>query len=164
MLPRASVLAIKNRVKKYLAGLLALVLAITGCTPTGPRALLEGKRLLEEGQYAGAVEKLKLATSLLSTNAQAWNYLGLAYHRADDPTNAVQAYQQALKYDRDLVETHFNLGCLWLEQNRVENAKAELAAFTLRRGNSVEAWLKLGTAQLRSRELVAAEKSYGEAL
>jgi Flp pilus assembly protein TadD len=157
-------LAIKNQVGKYFACFLAFALLLAGCTPAGPRALLQGRRLLDEGRYAKAIEKFKLATSLLATNAQAWNYLGVAYHRAGDATNAAQAYQQALKFNRDLVEAHFNLGCLWLEQNRLENAKSELAAFTLRRGNSVEGWLKLGAAQLHSRELGAAEKSFGEAL
>src|SRR5215467_8808748 len=51
-----------------------------GCTPPGPRALLEGKRLIEQGKYARAIEKMRSATSLLATNAQAWNYLGLACH------------------------------------------------------------------------------------
>ena len=95
-------LAIKNRFGKYFPCFLALAFALAGCTPAGPRALLQGKRLLEQGQYARAIEELQLASSLLNTNAQAWNYLGLAYHRAGDATNAVQAYQQALKYDRDL--------------------------------------------------------------
>jgi tetratricopeptide (TPR) repeat protein len=157
-------LAIKNQVGKYFAGFIAFAILLAGCTPAGPRALLQGRRLLEEGRSAEAVEKFQLATSLMATNAQAWNYLGVAYHSAGDATNAAQAYQQALKLNRDLVETHFNLGCLWLEQNRLENAKSELAAFTLRRGNIVEGWLKLGAAQLRSREPGAAEKSFGEAL
>ena len=143
---------------------LASVLVLAGCTPAGPRALLQGERLLNEGQYPEAVEQLKRATVLLNTNALAWNYLGLAYHHAGDSTDAAQAYQQALKLNRDLVETHFNLGCLWLEQNRLDNAKAEFSAFTLRRGNSVVGWLKLGSAQLRSHELIAAEKSFNEAL
>ena len=144
--------------------LLAAVLVFTGCTPPGPRALLQGERLLNEGRYPEAVEQLKQAVLLLTTNALAWNDLGLACHHAGDVTNAAQAYQQALKLNRDLVETHFNLGCLWLEQNRLDNAKAEFSAFTLRRGNSVAGWLKLGSAQLRSRELLAAEKSFNEAL
>ena len=157
-------LTIKNLAGKICVCLLAFTVVLGGCTPAGPRALLRGERLLNEGQYPEAVEQLKQAVQLQSTNALAWNYLGLACHYAGDMTNAVQAYQQALKLNRDLVETHFNLGCLWLEQNRLENAKAEFSAFTLRRGNSVAGWLKLGSAQLRSRELVTAEKSFNEVL
>ena len=64
----------------------ALVIALmAGCTPPGPRALLQGKRLLDEGKYAAAVEKFKVAASLMQTNAQAWNYLGLACHTPPGP-------------------------------------------------------------------------------
>ena len=163
MLPRASMLTIKNLGGKIsVCGLLAFVLA--GCTPAGPRALLQGERLLSEGHYPEALEQLKQAVTLMNTNALAWNSLGLAYHNVGDMTNAAQAYQAALKYNRDLVETHFNLGCLWLEQNRLDNAKAEFAAFTLRRANSTAGWLKLGSAQLRSRELIPADASFRKAL
>src|SRR6266404_218015 len=151
------------------------VWAATGCAPPGPHALLKGKRLIEQGSYPAAVDELKIATSLLKTNAQAWNYLGLAYHHAGDAADAVEAYQRALKLDHDLVVAHFNLGCLLLEQNKLDAARNELTAFTLHNGNSLDGWLKLGTAQLRlaksetgelrARDLAAAEKSFnGEAL
>lgn len=148
-----------------------LALALAGCLPSGPRALLKGKKLLERGDAAGAVVELRQATALLTTNAQAWNYFGLALHRAGDPTNAASAYQKALLLDHDLFEAHFNLGCLWLEQNRLEPAKAEFTTYTLRRPNALEGWLRLGSAQLRaahadpqSRELAAAEASFARAL
>jgi tetratricopeptide (TPR) repeat protein len=139
----------------------------TGCAPRGARALLEGKRLIDRGNYSAAVKELRLATSDLATNAQAWNYLGLAYHHAGQAAEAERAYLRALQLDRDLSETHYNLGCLWLDQNRadkLEAAKSELTAFSLRRSDSVDGLLRLGSAQLRSREYTAAEKTFGEAL
>ena len=147
--------------------LAACFMLLSGCTPPGPRALLEGKRLLEHGKYSQAVDKLKSATTLLATNAQAWNYLGLACHYAGRVEEAEQAYKRALALNRDLTEAHYNLACLWLAQNKPEKteaAKTELLAYTLRRGNSAEGLLKLGLAQLRSRELVGAEKSFTDAL
>lgn len=154
----------KNPIANWLACVALFVALVSGCTPPGPRALLRGKQLVDEGRFPEAIESLKAATSLLNTNAQAWNYFGLAYHGARDFTNAAQAYGQALKLDRDLIEAHFNLGSLWLEQNRFDLAKTEFAAFTLRRPTVIEGWLKLASAQLRSRELLAAEKSFNEAL
>ena len=77
MLPRLPMLTIKNRCAVFAA----VVVLLAGCMPPGPRALLEGKRLLERGKYAEAIERFQTATSLLATNAQAWqawNYLGLA--------------------------------------------------------------------------------------
>lgn len=144
--------------------LLALAIFISGCSPSGPHALLKGKKLLDHGDYAGAVAQLKIATSLLATNAQAWNYLGLAYHHAGQPADAAVAYQRALALDRDLVEAHYNLGCLWLEQNQPDTARTEFTAYTLRRSNAPDGWLKLGLAQLRVHELAAAEKSFNTAL
>jgi len=140
------------------------ILLSSGCTPAGPRALLRGKHLIEQAKYKQAVEQLRIATSLLSTNAQAWNYLGLAYHYTGEPVEAEKAYQRALLYNRDLAEAHYNLGCLWLEQNKTNAAKNELTAFFLHRPNSVDGLLKLGVAQLRCREPAAADKSFTEAL
>jgi tetratricopeptide (TPR) repeat protein len=167
-------LTTKNAVGKKLFCFLLPVIFLAGCTPPGARALLHGKRLMDGGRYAEAVEELRVAASVLSTNAQAWNYLGLACHYTGQSTNAAQAYQRALALNHDLAEAHYNLGCLWLEQNRLDFARSELTTYTSLRRNSVEGWVKLGTAQLRSfrsangqtrpLDLAAAEKSYGEAL
>ena len=143
---------------------LALAVFIAGCAPSGPRALLKGKKLLERGDYAGAVAQFKTATSLLATNAQAWNYLGVACQHAGQPADAAAAYQRALTLDRDLMEAHYNLGCLWLEQNKPDAAESEFTAYTLRRSNAPEGWLKLGLAQLQAHDVAAAEKSFSTAL
>lgn len=144
--------------------LLTLALAIAGCTPPGPRALLKGKKLLDRGDYAAAVVELKTATALMSGNAQAWNYYGVACQRAGQPDEAVTAYQRALTLDRDLLEARYNLGSLWLEQNKPAEAKTEFTAYTLRRNNEPEGWLKLGLSQLHTSDYIAAEKSFSTAL
>jgi tetratricopeptide (TPR) repeat protein len=157
-------LTIKNRGRKTGVVFLASLLWLAGCTPAGPRALLEGKRLIEEAKFPQAVEKLKVATSLLATNAQAWNYLGLACQYAGQPNEAERAYLHALKLDQDLTEAHYNLGCLWLAQKKPEAAATEFTGYTLRRPNSQEGFVKLGVAQARMGEWGAAEKSLNTAL
>jgi tetratricopeptide (TPR) repeat protein len=138
---------------------------LAGCGPAGPRAVLDGKKYLDRGEYQQAIEELRSATELLPTNALAYSYLGLAFHSAGQPAEAERAYQRALALDHDLTEVHYNLGCLWLTQsNRIDQAKSELTAYTMRRPNSTDGWLKLGQAQLRLRELSASEKSFTEAL
>jgi tetratricopeptide (TPR) repeat protein len=156
-------LAKKNRTILGAMVILALAVFAAGCTPPGPRALLAGKKYLERGDYDGAVAELKTATLLLATNAQAWNYLGVACQRDGQTADAVNAYQHALTLNRDLVEAHYNLGCLWLEQTNFEAAKTEFTAYALRRSNSPEGWLKLGTAQLRGGEIAPAAKSFAAA-
>ncbi len=157
-------LATKNMTRCGVIVLLALAVFVAGCGPPGPRALLKGKNFLDRGDYSDAVAELKAATSLMSTNAQAWNYLGVADQYAGRPADAALAYQRALTLDRDLVEAHYNLGCLWLEQNRPDVAKTEFTAYVLRRSKEPEGWTKLGVAQLRLRDLAAAEKSFSTAL
>ncbi|HWW01406.1 MAG TPA: tetratricopeptide repeat protein [Candidatus Acidoferrum sp.] len=168
-------LTIKNQAGKILIFFLAAVTLFAGCTPPGPRALLRGKKLLEQGKYLEAIEKLKTATLLLGgTNAQAYNYLGLACHEAGQLAEAEKAYQKAVALNPDLAEARYNLGCLALDQGRFEQAKSELITYTLRRPNSADGWLKLGLTQLRqgqsaathlrAGQLASAEKSFGEGL
>jgi len=163
MLPPTPMLATKNRTRCGLVVFLLFAVFLAGCGPPGPRALLKGRKLLDRGDYAEAVVKLKTATSLMVTNAQAWNYLGVAEQRAGQTADAALAYQRALKLDRDLVRAHYNLGCLWLEQNRPDAAKTEFTAYTLRRGNTPEGWVKLGVAHLGLHDLASAEKSFSTA-
>ena len=126
--------------------------------------MLKGKKLLERGDYAGAVAQFKTATTMLATDAQAWNYLGVACQHAGQTDAAVAAYQRALALDRDLMEAHYNLGCLWLEQNKPDAAESEFTAYTLRRSKAPEGWLKLGLAQLQAHDAAAAEKSFSTVL
>ncbi len=143
---------------------LGLALLVVGCAPPGPRALLKGKKLLDQGKYTEAVAKLRAATALLGTNAQAFNYLGIACHHAGQFGEAQKAYQAALALNHDFPEAHYNLGCLWLEQSKLELARSEFIAYTLRCSNSAEGWLKLGSVQLRVHEPLPAEKSFSAAL
>ena len=164
MLPRSLMLATKNRAGVGIGLILAMVVLMTACSPPGPRALIRGKKLLDAGNYAAAAQELKIATTLMPTNAVAWNYLGLAYHRAGQGAIAAAAYNRALTLNRDLMEARFNLGCLWLEQNKLDAAKSEFTVYTLRRGEAPEGWLQLGLTQLRATNSQAAEKSYRQAL
>ena len=166
MVPPAAVLTNKNCGGKLLFHVLtvAACLWIFGCSPPGPRALLEGKRLLEEGNYPEAVASLEKASSLLPKNALAWNYLGLAYHAARQHEQAVKAYRVALSLDHKLAAVRYNLGCLYLEQDNVTNALEELRSFTLLQPGAPDGWLKLGAAQNRARRLDEAERSFRTAL
>src|SRR5437588_2445551 len=101
MLPRLLMATIKNWARSFVLLAAAGILG-GGCGAPGPRALLQGKKLLEAGKYDRAVEKLRLATGLLGgTNAQAFNYLGLACHHAGLGAEAAKAYQRALVLNPD---------------------------------------------------------------
>lgn len=142
----------------------ALALTLSSCTPAGPGALLKGKKYLDRGDYTSAVAQFKKATTLLATNAAAWNYYGVALQGAGQPDDAVNAYQRALELDRDLIDARLNLGSLWMEQNKPDAAKTEFIACTLRWPNDPVGWLKLGSAQLKLGEIVPAERSFSAVL
>src|SRR5690349_5907026 len=120
MLPPSLMLTNKKRAGSAMNCILVVfgISFLAGCAPPGPRALLKGKELIEAGKFAPAIEELKVAASLLGTNASVWNYLGLAYHADGQVTNALRAYQKAIALNHDLVEVHYNLGCLLLEQSK----------------------------------------------
>ncbi len=142
----------------------AVAIAFFGCAPSGPRALVEGKNLLDAGDQAGAISKLSMAVEAMPANAQAWNYLGLAYHLAGRPEDAEKRYRFALERDRNLATVRFNLGCLYLERDNLPAALNELHSYTLLQPSVVEGWLKLGQAQFGARRFDDAERSLRAAL
>ncbi len=141
-----------------------LAISLASCSPPGARALLQGEQLIQQGQFPAAIARLQTATELLPDNARAWNFLGLAYHGAQQPAAAIEAYQRALTLDRNLTAARFNLGCLLLEQNNPPAAAAELSTFTMLEPDSAEGWTKLGDAQLHLLQLTEADASFQRAV
>src|SRR3954469_2801587 len=166
MVPPELMLTNKNSVARISLLFWALVstLALIGCGPPGPKALLKGEQFIREGRYDRAIEKLQQATELLHTNAQAWNHLGLAYHGNNQPLLAIRAYRQALVLDNKLAAARYNLGCLYLDQNDLPNAIEQLTSFTYVQPNAPDGWVKLGSAQLRAGRLDFAERHFRTAL
>ena len=136
----------------------------SGCAPPGPRALLNGEKLIAEGKYADAVQSLQKATRLLPRTPQAWNHLGLAYQGNGQLEEAARAYRTALSLDHRLAEARYNLGCLLLEQNNLAPALDELTSYTLVHPEVVEGWLRLGSAYLKARRPDYAERCFKAAL
>ena len=143
---------------------LALLVSLAACTPPGPRALLDGERLLQQGKFNEAIAPLTEATVLLPRNAQTWNHLGLANHNAGRANEALRAYRKALDVDVNLAAAHFNLGCLLLDINQPAHAATTFATFTVMQPKVGDGWLKRGRAEMLARQFDAAEKSYKSAL
>ena len=137
---------------------------LTACGPPGPKALLEGERLIREGKPAAAIEPLKDATRHLPKNPQAWNHLGLAYHGAGSHTEAIGAYRRALTLDPNLVSVRYNLGCALLDSNQPAAAQNELMSYINLNARDPEGWLKLGAAQVRLQQYDIADRSVRQAL
>lgn len=137
-----------NGFTRFLAvGVVAVGLA-TGCTPPGPAALLKGERLLGENKTAEAVAAFEEAVRIMPGTAQAWNHLGLGYHRQGDVAKAANAYQRALELDRNLAVARFNLGSLYLESGNNQSAIDAFTTFCTLQPLVGEGWLRLGQAQV----------------
>jgi Tfp pilus assembly protein PilF len=166
MLPPDAVLTIKNSGSIRLLFLLCVAVSLTlgGCSPSGPKALLQGREFIDAGNYPAAIEKLSQAVVALPKNALAWNYLGLAYHLDHKPEEAEKRYRTALDLDHNLATVRYNLGCLYLEQENLAAALEELRRYTLLRPGAIDGWLKLGEALTRSRQFDEGERSFRAAL
>jgi tetratricopeptide (TPR) repeat protein len=166
MLPARLMLTTKKFARKFpaLAAGVLLVSALSGCTPPGAQALLEGEQLIQERKFSEAIPRLKQATELLPQNAQAWNHLALAFHGSGQSQDAIRAYRQALAPGRNLPIAHYNLGCLFFEQGDYPAAVEELRAYTVLVPKEANTWLKLGVAQLRASHYDAADRSFRMAL
>ena len=136
------------------------VFCLSACAPPGVRACLDGERLTRQGEYAQAIEKLKVATAMLPDDSRAWNLLGLAYHQDGRVTNAFEAYQNAVSRDSNLAPVHYNLGCLYFDQNQFRNAVLEFSTYTRLDPNRDVGWMMLAATHLRSRQFDEAERCY----
>jgi tetratricopeptide (TPR) repeat protein len=148
--------------------LAVLVVLVAGCSPTGRDQLLSGERLIRAGRPNEAIEPLRAAVEAFSTNAtaaaQAWNYLGLAYHHSGRHAEAAQAYKTALDKDFNLYAARYNRGALFLDQGSVPAAINELTTFTTHQPKDPAGWLLLGKAQLRAGMYDAADRNLQQAL
>ena len=87
-----------------------------------------GKWALSKGQWASAIEALKLAALRDPRNADIENYIGYAYRRIGLPTLALAHFQQAIKFNPRHRGAHQHLGETYLSVGDLANAEAQLTA------------------------------------
>ena len=92
---------------------------LAGCTPSGPKALLQGEELLNKGQTREAVKKMERAVKYMPNNPLAWNYLGVALHTAGRQDEALHAYQKASAIQSSHGYPLLQPGCLYLDRKNL---------------------------------------------
>ncbi|MCD8535833.1 MAG: tetratricopeptide repeat protein [Verrucomicrobia bacterium] len=132
---------------------LALIVCLSGCSKNPTALLLDGEQLLNQGQYAKAVEKLEQAATGLETNANAWNKLGLAHQYLGHFEKARNAYQSALEIDASIPEVYYNLGMLYFDKNQDDAAISNLHKYTIMVPDSTRGYLSLAAAYRRVNRL-----------
>ena len=128
-----------TRQKFQVIAVCGLLLVGLGCQPPGARAMFEGEARLKAGEAKQAVAQFEKAVKLLPDEWRAWNFLGLARHRAGDLDGAHEAFQRAMEMAgerRDSPEDaafvlKFNTGRLALDRDRLADAKTELHAYSM---------------------------------
>ena len=150
---------VRIRCGTHIALLVVLALISPACRPNGPKLLIRGDQLLQEGRPAEAVKAIEEAVQQMPGEARAWNHLGLAYHANHNADAARKAYLKALELNRNLVVAQYNLANLELENGRNGEAEKGFKSFIDWNQNSGEAWAKLAIAQQRLQAWDAAESS-----
>ena len=150
----------------------ALLLVGSRCQPPGARAMFEGEARLKAGEPKQAVAQFEQAVKLLPGEWRAWNYLGLARHRAGDLDGAHEAFQRAMEMagerrnspeDASFV-LKFNTGRLAIDRDRLADAKTELHAYSISAEPSFHAYFWLGEVYRKEMNWASASTEYQKAL
>lgn len=88
-----------------------LFLEAIQANPKEPRAYhFLGMIYLRQNEYKGAVESLRMATSLDQLNDTAFNNLGLAFHNLNKFEEAVDAFEKSIQLNDKIAHRYVNLG------------------------------------------------------
>lgn len=139
------------KIKHIFSYVLTLSLAVgvlTGCTPSGPKALLQGEALLKQNRLSEAIKKIEKATKRMPNNERAWLFLGMAYHQSGDHQKALLAYERVNTLNPGMSILPYNLGCLYLDMKNYNLAINSFSSYLRFNNQSADAWEKIGYAYL----------------
>jgi Tfp pilus assembly protein PilF len=111
--------------------LVALMLGSVGCISHQQIREAEGHTAmaiadLNKGDTASAITKSKAAVKANRWDASAWHTMGLAYFAAELPGKAEAAFLKALRLQPEFSQAALNLGSLYLEQARWDEAITQI--------------------------------------
>lgn len=135
-------------------------------TPAGAdaRALMQSAQTaLDSGDYAKAVSDFQ-ASLAKGKSMDAYFGLGNTYTRQNKFTEAIAAYNEALKINPNHAPTLSNLGVAYYQQGDLVQAKRSFEKALAVSANDAETYYLLGAAQLQLGEMDAAEKSLQKAV
>jgi tetratricopeptide (TPR) repeat protein len=106
----------------------------------------EAEQALVNRDYAAAIQKYERLDSLQPNSANVLNNLGLAYHMAGRPRDAVRVLQKALRLKPDMLSANLILGIDDVQLNEAEQAIAPLERALRQDGNNRDALFALASA------------------
>lgn len=104
----------------------ALAATLTGSmigTPARPADdYKQGEKLLEKGDFRGAITALDKAIRLRPTDARAYDYRGQALGALGKTKQALDDFNQAIKLNPRYLEANYDCGSTWLVMGDNEKA------------------------------------------
>ena len=91
----------------------------------GETLLGQGKELLDERDYSGALQVLLEAAAQGPENPEVYNYLGEAYYRLKRLDEAVVALKEGVTLKADYLPAHLGLGIVYEAMGNIEGAMSE---------------------------------------
>jgi TonB family protein len=123
-----------------------------------------GVRLIKQGDFKAAIDALRAAVKQDEADADAWHYLGVAYHRAGDAKESRKAFEKAVKLRPDFADAHAGLAYALLSANRLREAERKAAYVLILTPKNLDAHYVLGVVGLRSNDPSRALKEAEAAL
>ncbi len=123
-----------------------------------------GGLMLERGDLAGAIAKLRSVAELGAESAKAHGDLAASLKRHGDYNEAILQYKEAIRLDPRSPELQNNLGLAMDQVGLVEQALACFRKASKLGPNLAEPFLNMGNALLKIDRLTRAEKAYRNAL
>lgn len=90
----------------------------------GQSPFADAETLLQQGSFDEAKKKIQEQLAL-GPSVEGYNLLGIVFSSQKDYTNALEAFQRALKIDPNSTNTCNNLGNLYVAQDRLDLAEKE---------------------------------------
>ena len=103
--------------------------------------------------YAGAMEQLIRAESLLPDNPRICVELGELYYSPTTYDKALEQFQKALKLDPEYATGHYMLGYLYKDMNRLKDAEVELQTSIRLKPGDPKAYAALGSVESLQNDL-----------
>jgi Flp pilus assembly protein TadD len=133
--------------------------------PTDLNALLQqAEDALEKKDYEAALAPLKTVTRAAPNSADAWFYLGYAYHGLRQEADARAAYEKSVQLNPELYQAQTNLGLLLLAMKDVPGALPHLQKAVALKPGDARPHLDLGVALDASGQTSAAATELRRAL
>jgi len=104
----------------------AALAAGSSSKPANPE-LAQAEKLVDSGDYTGAIPLLEKVLAADPENADALNYLGFSQRKLGDQDAALKNYEAALAIDPEHRGANEYLGELYLEMNQLDRAEERLA-------------------------------------